>query len=375
MRSGNIKDLKLHSGIVYRNPVPHIFSKQAYFPSVVVQDNGEILASLVIGEAFEAVNLDTYFLRSTDSGLSWNTPAPLLPPEAKVCSSNCGRLTSLPGGEAVSMVVRSRREDHLNEGLANPDNLGFVPTDLLLVRSFDYGHTWSAPEMVTPPLEGPSFEACSSIVPLRDGRWIWPTSTWRGWDGYSPNGMKMIALISGDRGRSWPEYMNIMDGNAHGIIFWEGKVLELSNGLLLAVSWAYDERQGRDLPNHYSLSSDGGQTWSTPASTSICGQTMAVTELAAGRLLTVYRRTDSPGLWAGIARIQAGTWHNEGEYCLWGGRDGNLNTRSGQMVQDFNELKFGAPWIANLPDGSLYIVFWCYEQLVSNIRWFKLTLE
>lgn len=370
-----MKGLKLSSGIVYRNPLPHVFSRQAYFPSTVLLDNGEILASLVIGEAFEAANLDTHVLRSADGGETWSDPLPLLPPGSKQGASNCGRLTALPGGELVSMVVRSRREGHPEEGLANPENLGFVPTELLLLRSHDRGRSWSAPEKVEPPLEGPSFEACSAIVPLKDGRWIWPTSTWRGWDGHSPNGMKMIALVSHDQGRSWPEYMDIMDGNAEQVIYWEGKVLELSSGLLLAVSWAYDEQQSRDRSNHYSVSADGGRTWSAPAPTGIQGQTMAIADLNDGHLLTVCRRIDRPGLWAGIAELDKGRWCNLEEHCLWGGGNTTLNTRSGQMVQDFNELKFGAPGITALPDGSLYLVFWCYEQMVSNIRWFKLRWE
>jgi hypothetical protein len=44
------------------------------------------------------------------------------------------------------------------------------------------------------------------------------------------------------------------------------------------------------------------------------------------------------------------------------------------MVQEFNELKFGAPAIIRLPDGELFVAFWCYEGMVSHIRWFKLKL-
>ena len=81
----------LHSGLIYRNPAPHIVSRHAYFPSVIQMDNGELLASFSIGEAFEAINLNTYISHSID-GKSWSEPSPLLPPELTHQHSNCARL-------------------------------------------------------------------------------------------------------------------------------------------------------------------------------------------------------------------------------------------------------------------------------------------
>ena len=37
----------------------------------------------------------------------------------------------------------------------------------------------------------------------------------------------------------------------------------------------------------------------------------------------------------------------------------------------FQSLRFGAPSITRLADGALYVAFWCYEDCVSVIRWFK----
>ena len=44
------------TGLIYRNPKPHVRSVHAYFPSVVPVANGELLATLVLGDAFEASN-------------------------------------------------------------------------------------------------------------------------------------------------------------------------------------------------------------------------------------------------------------------------------------------------------------------------------
>ncbi len=363
------------TGLVYRNPIPHVFSKHAYFPWVIQLKNGELLCSLVIGEAFEAANLDTFSVRSKDQGDTWSNPLQILTDKSEGLSSNIIRLTSLPSGEIVGIVARCRRDDHPEEGLANPENIGFVPTDISLVRSTDFGHTWAETETLNPPLIGPSFEACGPIVILKDGRWLWPTSTWRGWDGFCPNGMKMVAWVSHDQGKTWPEFLDVMDGSAKQIIYWESKIVELTDGTLAAVAWAYDEGNGKDLANHYTLSHDGGKTWLTPMSTDIYGQTMALEKLPDGRLLSVYRRMDQPGLWANISHLENENWINEKEFPLWGVKEKSLSNKSDNMVQDFNELKFGAPCITILPDESIFIAFWCYEKLVSNIRWLKISVR
>jgi len=44
-------------------------------------------------------------------------------------------------------------------------------------------------------------------------------------------------------------------------------------------------------------------------------------------------------------------------------------------VHNFNVLRLGAPCITSLADGTIFIAFWCYEDCVSNIRWYKLTIE
>lgn len=360
------------SGLIYRNPSPHVSSKQAYFPSITLMDNGEMLASFAIAEAFEAVNMNTYITRSKDMGETWSEPEPLLIQQPNNLLSNCSRITAFPNGNVVANVVQSHREDHPEEGLANPENIGFVLTDLLLVRSTDFGQSWKVPETIIPPLIGPSFELCSPIMLLSDGRWLWPTSTWRSWEGYSPNGMKMIALVSYDEGKTWPEYVDVMDGNAQKIIYWESKIIELTDKTLVAIAWTYNEAQGKDLPNHYTISRDGGRTWLAPRSTGIQGETMAIVELHDGRLLSVYRRIDKLGLWITISRLENDEWIDEDEFPIWGSQEKSLTHQSDNMVHDFNELKFGAPCITLLPGNVVYIAFWCYEKLGSNIRWYKL---
>jgi sialidase-1 len=359
-------------GIIYRNPRPHVKSRHAYFPWMISAENGDLIASFVLGEAFESVDCTTYVSRSSDQGQTWSEPKPILPEDKRVLKSDCARISYIGSDHLATIMVQSDRSAHPDEGLANPDNMGFAPTQLLSIHSYDRGVSWIIDGVIHPPLEGPSFEACNAITVLSNGRWVWTTSTWKGWDGYNPNGMKMIALVSSDQGRTWDEYWNLMDGTADQIIYWEGKLLELSDGRLFSTAWAYDEKNGVDLPNQYAISADGGKTWSKPASMNILGQTMATTVLKDQRIVVVYRRMDQPGLWMNFLKLEGAELQEEASIRLWNGIQSTQ--KNANMVTEFNELKFGAPCITKLTDTTLMISFWCYEKMVSNIRWIKVEI-
>lgn len=365
----------LEQGIVYRNPLPHVRSIHTYFPSVVAMDNGELLATLVLGEAFEAVNLHSWLARSTDGGRNWDLEGEIYPGTADRLTSDACRITAFPGGELVAFMVRHDRSEHPHEGLTSHDTLGFVPTELLLLRSQDYGRTWGEPQILTPPLEGPSFELCAPITPLRDGRWLLPTSTWRGWDGRCPDGMKMVAFVSKDRGENWPHHVDVMVDPAGRVIYWESKIVEMADGRLLATAWGFDEAEGADLPNQFVFSEDGGWSWTASRSTGLQGQTLTPLALPDGRVLSVYRRVDEPGLWANLSHIEGEQWVNDDCAPLWGAREVGLTRHSDNMAQNFNVLRFGAPCLVGLGEGEILGAFWCYEDCVANVRWFRLRVE
>jgi len=364
----------LDSGVVYRNPAPHIHSVHAYFPSVDVLPGRELVGTVVLGEAFEAADLRTHVVRSKDGGRTWTHEGPIYPGTSNRLTSDVSRIRVLPDGDVLAFMVRHDRTEHPDEGLTSTKTLGFVPTELMTLRSHDRGKTWSKPRQFAPPLVGPSFEMCSPVTPLQDGRLLLPTSTWKGWNGSCPNGMRMVAFVSHDNGRTWPEYVDVMRDPKQHVIFWESKIVEFSDGQLLAVAWAYDEKAARDLPNHYAVSHDGGRTWTRPASMGLHGQTLTQLLLDDERVLCVYRRMDRKGLWANISRLRGDQWVNREEQALWGAGAAGLTRTGKNMAQNFQGLRFGAPCLNRLRDGTVFVTFWCYEDFVSNIRWFKLKI-
>jgi hypothetical protein len=84
---------------------------------------------------------------------------------------------------------------------------------------------------------------------------------------------------------------------------------------------------------------------------------------------------DQPGLWANLSHLEGDTWVNDTCAPLWGAQSAGLTGASDSMVENFQVLRFGAPCITRLPDGTIFTAFWCYEDCVSNIRWFKLQID
>ena len=192
-----------NTGLIYRNPKPHLRAIHAWHPTVVALGELELLCTFDLGQAVESLDYRTYISHSTDGGSSWSAPRPLVNDPTERPNTHSFRITQLRDHTFVGFGGRFYRDDP-EEGLTNRDNLGFVPMDLITTTSVDSGLTWSAPTTITPPLVGPAFEICHAIIELQDGRWLAPTQTWRGWHGDAPNGMKAIASpgIGAQRGRS-----------------------------------------------------------------------------------------------------------------------------------------------------------------------------
>ena len=262
----------------------------------------------------------------------------------------------------------------MDQGLASAETGGFTETHPFLVRADGRSLVWEEPWWLEAPLAGP-FEICSPVFLGADGSWLWPTSTWKAWSGQAPNGMLAILLRSHDEGRSWPEWNAVMDGRAREVIHWEIKLVLLRDGRLLALSWTHDAKTAADLPIHYAISDDGGRTFSAPRTTGLMGQTCTPAVLADGRVLCVYRRRDETGLWAQLAEVGDDGWRNGAAQVLWGGSS-YLGTNDGNstMQQMMSTLRFGLPAVQLLDANTAFVAFWCVEDAVSAIRYFRINV-
>lgn len=364
----------LETGVVYRNPKPQLRSIHTWHPSLVRLDNGELLASFDLAQAIEALDYRTYLSRSTDEGRTWSAPVPLFQDQSARPATHSVRISRMKDGTLLGFGGRYYRDDP-EEGLTNRANLGFVPMDVIQLRSDDRGRTWTGPRSVQPPLVGPAFEICHAIVELSDGRLLAPTASWKGWNGEAPNGMKAIAFVSNDGGRSWPTYLDVMDRYKERIVHWEISLIELPDGRLLAVTWAFDEKTGRSLPTPYALAPRGA-TFAPAQMTGLRGQTAKLLSLGEGegRVLCLYRRDDRPGLWANLSRVEGEKWINLEEAAVWQGAASGMSG-VGSNSEELSSLKFGYPSMTRLANGDVLAVFWCNEACIHNIRWVRLKVD
>jgi sialidase-1 len=361
------------TGLVYRNPKPHLRSIHAWHPSAVRLEDGTLMCAFDLGEAVESLDYRTHTSRSTDGAATWTSPVPLFHDVTQRPATHSVRICRTRDGTLVGLGGRFYRDTHPDEGLLNRENLGHVPMDLLLLKSSDAGVSWEGPHIIHPPLIGPAFEICHTILELPKGRWLAPISTYRGWNGEAPNGMKAIALVSHDQGKSWPEYLDVMDGTREQVIHFEQSITRLQDGRLLAVAWAFHEPTGTTRSTPYALSRDG-QPFSKPRPTGLKGQTAKVICLEDGRILCVYRRNDQPGLWANLSRLEGDEWVNLSEARMWQGAASGMSGKL-SAADELGSLKFGFPNLLLLPGGKVFAVFWCCEDCVWNIRWLRIHVQ
>ena len=363
----------LGTGLVYRNPEPERRAIHAWHPSIVVLDDGELFASFDLASGVEALNYQTYKARSSDGGVTWSAPELLV--EASTTRPTTGgiRVSPLRDGTLVGIGGRTYRDVHGGQ-VVNRENLGHAPMDIVTTHSSDRGHTWGKPEVLDAPVWSPAWEVCHHIVELADGRWLAPMAPWRGWDGEEPVGAMALAFVSHDRGRTWPEHLVLIDETHRGVFSWEVSLRQLSDGRLLATAWAFDSATGLTEPNPYAVSTDG-RTFSEPRSTGIHGQTGKLLMLPDDRILFVYRHDRRPGLWANLSRLDGDDWVNLAEAPLWEGASSSMTGATESSGQELVDLPFGFPSLALLPDGDVYVAFWCEEDEIYNIRWYRLRIS
>jgi len=361
-------------GVVWENPKPYLCSRQAMHPTLVSLGGDEYFCAFDIGQAPESLDYRTYKARSVDDGGSWDFEGRLVPGETERPSTHSIRVSRF-GEELIGFGHRAWR-DNPNEGVLSRENLGYVPMDLVLVRSGDGGRTFSTMEVIEPPLVGPGFEVCHSVVELAGGRWLAPTSTWRGWDGDLPNGEKGLVLISDDQGIGWPTFGVTFDGSAEAVIHWEQSAVALADDRVLVVSWVYHPESGAHLPNRYTISRDQGESFASARELGLVGQTCKACALEDGRLLFVYRRVDCPGLWAQLAELKGDSVALAEELPLWGtSLIGSGMTGTGNRSDELSGLHFGFPQMVQKDDGSILLVFWGHEDEVSKIHWMRIELD
>ncbi len=362
------------SGTLWRNPDPDLRSLHAWHPTLARLGGGRWRVSFDIAAAALSQDYATWTSESVDDGGTWSAPERLATFEPiDGPDTHSVRITVLPDGSFVGAGGRWKRSGPYRRGL-NRETSGWCPMDLIVTRSAD-GRTWSPFEVIEPPLLGPSYEVCHRILALPDGRWLWPISTWPGWDGDQGDGLRAVALVSRDEGRTWPTYVDVLDSRPAGIAHWEQSIVPLPDGRLVAVGWAFDPVTSLTHELPYAISAvDGEGGFAVRGLTGLRAQTTKLASLGDGRVIAVYRRDDQAGLWATVARIDGDAWVPLAEAPLWQDVASGMRGQDRTVAEDLAGLAVGAPNPALTEDGTVLVAFWARRECVYGIDWMRLRI-
>lgn len=368
------------TGLVYRNALPHVYSRHAYFPSLVVRPDGSLLVAFDIGSAFEAIDVRSFVTTSRDGGATWCAPVQMYEPDTSRHAVSVTTRIGQGGDGSLFTWAALFERSRLDLGLVDPVNDGFVPITYASLRSTDGGRTWTPPRPVRPTLPWGAFEVCSPPVEVSAGRWLIPTSPLKEFSGRSaePSLPPGIAWTSPDGGQTLDGHVVTFAPDADGQSALEQKLTRLSDGRWLVVCWSIGA-DGKTRPNRYAVSTDATATAFGPwRSTGMTGETCTPVALSDRQVLCVYRNFERGGLWGQLAKLSADgdAWVAVEDLCLW---DGSNAPRRGSaerfaVLREMKDLRFGYPSVARLPDGDVLIVYWCVEQCVSNIRWIRVAM-
>ncbi|MDF1656887.1 MAG: sialidase family protein [Verrucomicrobiales bacterium] len=274
--------------------------------------------------------------RSDDGGLNWTRLDDTLPPGYST-HQNCPSIYRLvdPEGQARLWVWSAALGTRQGPGMPS-------------IMSEDEGKTWT--EM--PPLGLPCVMTFSSIVKLKDGRYLGLYH--KGPEGKDKSPLEVYQMITADGGLTWSEPR--MVAAVEGKDPCEPFVFRSPDGNELCCLLRENKRTGRSL---VMFSSDEGKTWSTPVDTpwGLSGDRHIGVQLEDGRWVFAFRdqAPDSPTkhhfvAWVGsYDDIKNGT---PGEYRI------KLLHSHAKRVGDC-----GYPGVELLPDGTLVITTYIkYEE-------------
>jgi len=348
----------VESHVIFENPKPMLRSRHGYFPGVVELPSGELLALLVIGQAFESVDLATHVARSTDQGRTWQLQGPLYDKSGERPTSDFLKPVLLRDGSLVALGYRFHRDDP-EQPIAIAETDGALPGDDVVSYSADQGRAWTAP-LVIPRSTPELVELPSRAIQLANGHIVASGGLFKMPDGTNPSGQFGVLFRSTDGGRTWDDRTRYFDTPDHSVAAYESHVAEMQPGRVVAICWAFDIGRGHYLPNQVTVSHDSGLTWSDPIDTGIRAESANLLYLGGERLLSIHsHRGQDVGLFVRVVDFTRDRWNVRDEKLIWGGGMGR-QTRDGQSFFEFaGSIRFGQGSLLRLRNGEILATHWC----------------
>jgi len=377
-----MKRLKvLSDGILYRNPSPELKAECAYQPNVVPLSDTEVMCFYRIGSAFYSADGKLAKLRSTDGGKTWATDGLVWGSDYDEVpysySYTAPHATRLSDG---TLVLIAQRWDCLRgaQPVFNPETGGIRLRETVLFRSIDGGHTWSLPKKLALPGGGLA-DTPSQIIELNDGRWFLACELWKGWDDTSPLHIKGFAVFSDDKGKTWTDRIDFPSASDTQKMYSHSRYTRMLDGRIAALQWTQEVGTAKDFDLHFTISDETGTKWSDPRPTGIMGQTSWLADLGDGILVAAYtlREGMRPGIYVVLSEDEGKTWDLENQIMVWDavGQEFLGVVHKPRYPASHDNIAFGKPNMARLPNGEIICSWWCTQACVTHIRFARLAVE
>ncbi len=352
-------------GFVYRT----IGNTVACGPRCVALDTGEIVCSFMIQSGL-GINDFKPVIVCSDDGQKWNN---LIIPWEHLSNtySIFGSISCSYDGQMFFFGTRTKI-DARGESFWSEATQGLKENELIYGYSLDKGKSWSEFFVIPKPIPGAA-EAPGAMCITKSGSWHVCYSPYNTFD---PNLFvernQVVLLTSRDRGKSW-SYKPMLRFEQHYATAAEAWVIELADGRLVGTCWKLNQKDGSDFPNPYTLSFDGGSTWTPSKSTGIMGQSTALAPLPDSRALFIYnQRKQIPyGVRLAVVNpsdVDFGIDVNEIVYNA----EKPAIKQSATSHSNWTNFSFGEPHVTVLKDRTLLVVLWCIEQNGGGIRYIRL---
>ena len=336
---------------------------EALFPGLTRAASGDLLVSFCTqfdcqpgGEAF--------LVRSSDEGLTWNTPVPLVrSKKPDGCINLSVGLTTLKDGTVLYPCCDTRITRKWDQHEA----------DLLILRSHDHGATWSAASPIATDVIEPF--AYGKIIELAGGDLLCPI-----WGKRQSDEPWRTGLVrSRDGGQTWGEHVTIgydpqtripspQDEVVHCAGFNEATLVELPDRLVLAV--LRQQGVGQAVRQLFrSLSRDGGLSWSVPKPLPLWGTSPSLHLTESGLLLLGYR--NHIGNPQGLETAGVGMSLSEDFGATWT-QHRSLDDPQGYQYQ--HEFEAGYPAFLDLDRHRILVVFYSFDPAIGSPRYLAANL-
>jgi len=316
---------------------------------------------------------------SDDEGETWTKPvAPFSAPpvNGKPGVFRSGHPTAL-GGERLAAVLYWVDASDPSLPFFNEQTEGLLDSCIFAATSDDGGATWSEPWRIdTNPFNTPT-PITGPILALPSGEWAVQFETNKTYYDTSMWHHASVLMISGDEGKTWPEYGVAAADPAARIFYWDQRPNVMADGSILNVFWTFDRREAVYLNMHACLSKDGGRTWSGLWDTGVPGQAGPPVQLADGRIALPYvDRERTPLIKLRVSADGARSWPDDTEVVL---DDSSARAQQGKKatMQDawteMGKFSVGLPYSALLPGGDVLVVYYAGPQTNhTGVHWVRL---